>query len=59
MNGIPATFTKADNQGCLVVKFGRADIQGTVSPGQAIVTLSGLLADGEPFEASDTITVKK
>lgn len=59
MNGIPSTYTKADNQGCLVVKFGRADIQGTVSPGPATVTLCGLLIDGTAFSASDTITVKK
>lgn len=59
LNGIDASYTKTDNQGCLVVKFGRADIQGTVSPGQATVTLCGLLSDGEPFEASDTITVKE
>ena len=58
LNGIPATFTKADACGDLVVKFGRADVKGIVEPGKALLTLSGALKDGTAFEASDTITVK-
>ena len=59
LNGIPATFSKADACGDLVVKFGRADVKNIVEPGIAILTLSGELKDGSLFEASDTITVKK
>ena len=59
LNGIPATFTKADSCGDLVVKFGRADVKDIVLPGQAVLTLSGELKDGTPFEASDTIIVKE
>ena len=58
LNGIPATFTKADACGDLVVKFGRADVKDIVEPGMATLTLSGELKDGTPFEASDTITVR-
>ena len=58
LNGIPATFSKADACGDLVVKFGRADVKDIVEPGIATLTLSGELNDGFPFEASDTITIK-
>ncbi len=59
LNGIPATFSKADACGDLVVKFGRADVKNIVEPGFAILTLSGELKDGSLFDASDTITVRK
>ena len=59
LNGISATFSKADACGDLVVKFGRADVKDIVEPGIATLTLSGELKDGSPFEASDTITVKE
>ena len=59
LNGIPATFSKADACGDLVVKFGRADVKDIVEPGIVTLTLSGRLQDGSPFEASDTITVKE
>jgi len=59
LNGIPATYTKADACGDLVVKFGRADIQGIVKLGPAVLTLSGLKKDDSQFKASDTITVRK
>lgn len=59
LNGIPASFSKADACGDLVVKFGRADVKDIVEPGLATLTLSGELKDGSPFEASDSITVKE
>ena len=59
LNGIPATFSKADACGDLVVKFGRADVKDIVEPGIATLTLSGDLKDGSPFEASDTIFVRE
>ena len=58
LNGIEATFTKADARGDLVVRFSRADVKGIVDPGPAILTLSGLLKDGSSFVASDDITVR-
>ena len=57
LNGLSATYTKADACGDLVVKFGRADVQGIVEPGIATLTLSGDLKDGSTFNVSDTITV--
>ena len=59
LNGVPATFSKSDACGDLVVRFGRADVKDIVKPGIATLTLSGELKDGSPFEASDTITVKE
>ena len=59
LNGISATFSKADACGDLVVRFERADVKGIVIPGDATLTLSGELKDGTLFEASDTITVKE
>ena len=59
LNGIPATYTKADACGDLVVKFGRADVKDIVEPGIATLTLSGKLKDGSDFQASDTITIKE
>ena len=58
LDGIPATYTKMDACGDLVVKFSRADVKGVVVPGTAVLTLSGTFDDGTPFSASDTITVK-
>jgi len=58
LDGIPATFTKADACGDLVVKFSRADVKDIVEPGLATLTLAGDLKNGLPFEAFDTITVK-
>ena len=59
LNGIPATFSKSDNCGDLVVKFGRADVQGIVDAGPATLILSGVLKDGSTFEPSDEITVRE
>ena len=59
LNGIEATFTKADACGDLVVKFSRGDIQGIVEPGTATLTLLGSLKDGTAFSASDDITVRE
>jgi hypothetical protein len=59
LDGIPATFTKADACGDLVVKFRRADVKDIVEPGMATLTLSGELEDGTDFSASDTIIVRE
>lgn len=59
LNGIDAIFTKADACGDLVVKFNQADVKDIVAPDSAILTLEGKLKSGEPFNASDTITVKE
>lgn len=54
---ISPVLTKADSLGHLVAKFDDEAIKAIVQPGQATLTLSGLLADGSSFTASDTITV--
>jgi hypothetical protein len=59
LDGIAATYTKADACGDLVVKFDRADVKGLVEPGLAVLTLSGQFKDGSPFSASDTIIIKQ
>ena len=59
LDGIPATFSKSDACGDLVVKFGRADVKGIVETGPVTLTLSGNLIGGSSFEASDQITVRE
>ena len=59
LNGLDATFSKADACGDLVVKFSRADVKGIVDPGSATLTLSGLLKGEVSFAASDDITVRE
>jgi hypothetical protein len=41
----------------LMVKFDRAEVQDACVVGDAIITVSGELFDGTPFEGSDTIRV--
>ena len=59
LQGIPATFTKADSCGHLVAKFSRAELAQTLQPGSATLTLTGLMIDGTTFQAADTVTVKE
>ena len=58
LDGIEATYTKADACGDLVVKFNRADVKDIVEPGTVTLTLTGDFKEGDSFEASDTITVR-
>ena len=57
LNGVPVAWTKADNRGELVAKFHQADIEATVEPPSATLTLAGSLIDGTSFASSDTIAV--
>ncbi len=60
LEGVPPVLVKADNLGHLVAKFDEEAIKALVQPGQATLTLTGLLIiNGESFEASDTITVRE
>jgi len=59
LEGIAPYLTKADNRGELVAKFDADAVKAIVDPGQVTLTLTGLLADGSSFAASDTITVKE
>jgi hypothetical protein len=44
--------------GVLMVKFDRSDVQDMLDPGDEVeITVSGELTDGTPFEGSDTIKV--
>ncbi len=58
LNGIAARAVFADNQGDLVAKFSEAAIEAMAAPGTMTLTLTGSYADGEAFEASNTVTVK-
>jgi hypothetical protein len=59
LEGISPYLTKADSRGELVAKFHASEVKSIVEPGQVTLTLTGLLADGTDFAASDTITVKE
>ena len=58
LDGIAPYLTKSDNRGELVAKFDVDEVKAIVTPGQATLTLTGVLADGTIFSASDTIKVK-
>ncbi len=58
MNGVPIAWSKADDRGNFVAKFRMGEIKGIVTPPSAELTLSGVLKDGTPFEASDTVSVR-
>jgi acyl-CoA synthetase (AMP-forming)/AMP-acid ligase II len=57
LNSIPATSTFADALGDLVAKFTLEEICAIVSPPEAVLTLTGTTAAGEPFEGADTVRV--
>jgi hypothetical protein len=59
LEGVPPVLTKADNLGHLVAKFDEEAIKALVQPGEATLTLTGILADGTDFAASDSITVRE
>lgn len=59
LSGVSVDWTKADNRGNLVAKIAVEGVAEIVAPPSATLTLSGLLADGTPFAASDTISVKE
>ena len=58
LNGLAVAWTKADSRGNLVAKFDIDAVKAIVEPGEATLTLTGAMLDGEPFAASDTISVK-
>ena len=57
LNGIAATWTKADDCGYLVAYFDEGEIKAIVSPPSAVLTLTGKTKDGVPFEGSDGVRV--
>jgi len=59
LNGVPALYAFPDNRGELVVKFSEADVKTIVAPPSAVLTLVGLMSDGESFEGADIVTVKE
>jgi hypothetical protein len=58
MNGVELVYSKSDNRGELVVKFAREDIQGIVSPPEALLTLTGTTNSGETFIGSEVVPVQ-
>ena len=56
LNGAAPTGVYVDNLGHIAAKFAVADL--ALEPGQATLTLSGDLEDGDSFSASDAVTVK-
>ncbi|MBN1844931.1 MAG: hypothetical protein JW810_04550 [Sedimentisphaerales bacterium] len=59
LEDISPYLTKADSLGHLVAKFDADAVKEIVSPGVVTLTLTGTLADGTDFAASDTIRVKE
>jgi hypothetical protein len=57
LNGIAVAVTKADARGDLVAKFRRPEIEAIVAPPEAILLLTGVTKQGEPFAGEDTVVV--
>jgi hypothetical protein len=57
LNGIAVAVTKADACGDLVAKFRRPEIEAIVAPPEAILLLTGVTKQGEPFAGEDTVVV--
>jgi len=57
LNGVPAESAWADSRGNLVARFNEADVEATVAPPRAILTLEGAMTDGTPFAGSDSVRV--
>lgn len=57
LNGIAVAVTKADACGDLVAKFRRPEIEAIVAPPEAILLLTGMTKQGEPFAGGDTVVV--
>lgn len=59
LNKVEIAWTKSDNLGYLVAKFNLDDVKAIVAPPSAELTLTGVLTDGTPFAASDTVQVRE
>jgi len=59
LDGVAPYLVTADALVDLVAKFDAEVVKSLVSPGEVTLTLSGVLADGTVFSASDTIMVKE
>ena len=57
LNGIPVSWTKADSRGNLVAAFDEPVVKSQVEPPGAVLTLTGLTTDGDPFAGSDEVRV--
>jgi hypothetical protein len=57
LNSVPAAWSFSDDQGNLVAKFSRDEIQLIVSEPEAVLTLEGYTDDGLKIVGSETIPV--
>ncbi len=57
LNGVAAEAAWADNCGNLVARFDEAEIEALVAPPGAVLTLEGVMKDGDTFAGSDEVRV--
>ena len=58
LNDVEIAWTKSDTLGYLVAKFNLDDVKAIVSAPSSELTLTGVLLNGTPFAASDTVAVR-
>lgn len=58
LNGIPVTWTKADNRGELVAKFDESLVEAILEVPSTLLTLTGNRLDGTTFSGSDEVQVR-
>ncbi len=57
LDGIPISWSKADDRGYFVAKFQIGAIKGIAAPPSVELTFAGTLKDGQTFTATDTVSV--
>lgn len=57
LNGVPISWSKADDRGYFVAKFQIGAIKGIAVPPSVELTFAGTLKDGQTFSGTDTVSV--
>jgi hypothetical protein len=57
LDGVPISWSKADDRGYYVAKFQIAAIKGIAVPPSVELTLAGTLRDGQTFSGTDSVSV--